>query len=638
MGLRDLAAATIMFLLLALPAAQAGSETEHMVLPGQSLSRIAADYRVPLDLLVRYNNLNINRPIQVGQVLMIPPAGSGQQPSSGIYGNMPNMNNRSMMPSAPMGSSAMPPADWHLQGTAPQHGFNPSVNGTTPNNSTLQAFGNQPYSYYSGGEPIADVLSNFASSLYIPVVISEGVSGQVNGRIGPMAPVDFLNHLANIYGYIWYHDGHTLYINASHEVTKRIINLQAMTVPQFRNTLNRMGVLDQRFYWREQPNEGLIYISGPPRYVDMVAETALLLDSKEYDRQNSKLTVRIFKLKYAWATDRSFAFRDQAITVPGVATVLQNIINGGGITTGSTKAAKNMNQPHGMQPAQTVTGNNKGQQPGRANPMAGDIDGTADVMINADPRLNAIIVHDLESRMPMYEELIRSLDRQTSQVEINVSIIDINRTSLDALGVEWSNKRPSGKSEFGFDPFPSGATNAPAFTTVLSGTINSLQAKIEFLAEKGKAKVLSRPSVLTLDNLEAVLDNSSTFYVKVESQEDAQLFPVTYGSVLRVTPRIVEERYGKKIHLSVNVQDGSSDAKPSIDSVVSNSSISTQAVINENESLLIGGFFRESDSETTSKIPVLGDMPVVGALFRSESSDVQQQVRLFLITPRVVNL
>ena len=639
MGLRDLAAATIMFLLLALPAAQAGSETEHMVLPGESLSRIAADYRVPLELLVRYNNLNANRPIRVGQVLIIPPTGSVQQPAPGSYGGMPGMN-QGMMPSASMGPSAMPPADWSMQGTASQHGFSPAINGNTPNNSTLQAFGNQPYSYYSSGEPISDVLSNFASSLYIPVVISEAVSGQVNGRVGPMAPVDFLNHLANIYGFIWYHDGHTLYVNASHEVTKRIINLQAMTVPQFRNTLNRMGVLDQRFYWREQPNEGLIYISGPPRYVNMVAETALLLDNKEYDRQNSKLTVRIFKLKYAWATDRSFAFRDQGITVPGVATVLQNIINGGGIAAGSTLPAQGHNQQKKMQPAQTVGGNNKGPNASsNANPMKG---GEAEgVMINADPRLNAIIVHDLESRMPMYEELIRSLDRRTLQVEINVSIVDVNTSNLRELGVSWSNARSPTtslspeNSEFQFlQPDP---TNE-IFTTVLNGSVRSLNARIEMLAQRNKAKILSRPSVLTLDNLEAVLDNSHTYYVPVTSTEDAQLFPVTYGTVLRVTPRIVDERNSKRIHLSVNVQDGANTQDQNVGSVVNNSSISTQAVINESESLLIGGFFRESDSNTTNKVPFLGDLPVIGNLFKSKKTENSQSVRLFLITPRIVNL
>ena len=631
MGLRDLATAAIMLLLLSLPAAQAGSDTEHMVLPGENLSRIAAGYKVPLERLARYNNLNTNRPIQVGQVLMIPPT-SQNQPMTGTYnGNGANSSSTRMPP------SQQQPANWHMSGTMGMtQGQTAILPSGGPNMATLQAFGSKPYSYYSGGESISDVLRNFASSLYIPVVISSAVSGTVNGRLGPMPPVDFLNNLANIYGFIWYHDGHTLYLNASSEVTKRIINLQAMTVPQFRDTLNRMGVLDPRFYWREQPNEGLIYVSGPPRYVEMIAETAALLDGKEYQRQNSKLTVRIFKLKYAWATDRSFAFRDQGITVPGVATVLRNIINGGGIATGSTEVNASSQQSKKMQPVQTIAGNKKEPQPPQ-NPMAGQpSDG---VMINADPRLNAIIVHDLESRMPMYDELIRSLDRRTLQVEINVSIVDISKKNIDDLGINWSNARsPTSphspqKSEFIFS-----AAGDNTFTTVLNGSIGSLNAKIDLLSKEDKLKVLSRPSVLTLDNLEAVLDNSHTYHVEVKNTDIAELFPITYGTVLRVTPRIVNEPRGRKIHLSVNVQDGSTDTNPTAASVVNNSSISTQAIINENESLLIGGFFRESDGEVINKVPFIGDFPIIGNLFKSKNSDKVQSVRLFLITPRVVNL
>ncbi len=623
MSLRDLTTAAIMFLLLSLPAAQAGSDTEHMVLPGENLSRIAAGYKVPLDRLVRYNNLNPNRPLQVGQVLMIPPSAQNQ-PMAGSNYNAP--------------SQAQPsPSQWNMM----RQGQSNVLPSGGPNTATLQAFGTKPYSYYSGGESVSDVIRNFASSLYIPVVISQTVTGSVNGRLGPMPPVDFLNHLANIYGFIWYHDGHTLYVNASSEVTKRIISLQAMTVPQFRDTLNRMGVLDPRFYWREQPNEGLIYISGPPRYVEMVTETAGILDGKEYKRQNSKLTVRIFKLKYAWATDRSFAFRDQAISVPGVATVLQNIINGGGIATGSTNTPTDSTQPKKMKPAQAVAGHNKNsQQPAQGtNPLSGK--STDGVMINADPRLNAIVIHDLESRMPMYEELIRSLDRKTLQVEINVSIVEVNTSSIDELGVTWSNDRaPDGllagaRSEFNFfQP----DIDKEIFTTVINGSIGSLNAKIELLAQNKKAKILSRPSILTLDNLEAVLDNSFTYYVPVTSTEDAQLFPVTYGTVLRVTPRIIFEPNMKRIHLNVNIQDGANSQDDNNGSVVNNSSISTQAVINASESLLIGGFFRDQDSETTNKIPVLGDIPIVGSLFKSEASNKNQSVRLFLITPRVVSL
>ena len=162
------------------------------------------------------------------------------------------------------------------------------------------------------------------------------------------------------------------------------------------------------------------------------------------------------------------------------------------------------------------------------------------------------------------------------------------------------------------------------------------------LADEGKSRIVSRPSILTLDNIEAVLDNSSTFYVAVEGQEDSQLFPVTSGTVVQVTPRIVREELSRRIHMSVNIQDGSgSQGGEDVGSLlpqINNSSINTQAIIGEQESLLIGGFYKELEEDTSSKVPLLGDLPWVGQLFRADASSKIKQVRLFLITPKIIDM
>ena len=167
------------------------------------------------------------------------------------------------------------------------------------------------------------------------------------------------------------------------------------------------------------------------------------------------------------------------------------------------------------------------------------------VFINADRRLNAVIIHDLETKMSMYESLINTLDKPLAQVEINVSIIDINTESLEQLGINWRLGREDG-DYIRFNPFKTGDDSVPAntFSTIINITSGKLLARVNLLSDSGNAKILARPSVLTLDNMEAVLDNSQTFYVRVAGQESAELFPVTYGSVLKVTPRIVDEPSG----------------------------------------------------------------------------------------------
>ncbi|MGB1271111.1 MAG: type III secretion system outer membrane ring subunit SctC, partial [Endozoicomonas sp.] len=499
----------------------------------------------------------------------------------------------------------------------------------------LKAFGVRPYAYFGSGESLAEVLQNFAASYYMPAIIAEDVVGEVNGKIGPLTPVDFLDHLANIYGFIWYFDGHTLFVYDDSATAQKIISLGYLTVDQFKNTLKKIGIWDGRFFWKSQAKEGLVFISGPPRYVELVSQTALLLDAKEGERQKSKLTVRTFPLKYAWATDKSFAFRGRELVVPGVATILKSIIVGGGVAQVTRSALPNPS----VKPVQSVTqsGENKdsgsnqssSQEPLNAGPKADA------VYINADPRLNAVIVHDLESKMEMYEEVIASLDKPTSQIEISVSIIDINTESLDALGVDWKYTGSSGDRSLRFS-----SSLESAYTTIVQASLGSFNATLSLLEDEGKVKVVSRPSILTLDNLEAILDNSSTFYVSVMSSEDSELFPVTSGTVVQVTPRIVREEQGRRIHMSVNIQDGSGsqgteDVGQKLPEVT-NSSISTQAIIREQESLLVGGFYKERDEKLSSKIPLLGDIPVLGHLFKAEKNQKTKQVRLFLITPRII--
>ena len=518
-----------------------------------------------------------------------------------------------------------------------------SENVSDDSSPSLEAFGERPYAYYGSGEDLAEVLQNFAASYYIPTILAEELEGQVNGKIGPLTPIDFLDHMSNVYGFIWYFDGHTLYVYNGNAARQKIISLNYMSIDKFKKTLKRVGIWDGRFFWKEQPKNGLVYVSGPPRYVEMVTQTAELLDKKEGDRQKSQLSVRMFRLKYAWATDKQFNFRGQQVVVPGVSTLLRSIVSGGGVAKVTRQTLANPS----LKPAQGVTRSAEKKAALRAAQDAAssgaqqlNAGAEADtVLINADPRLNAIIVHDLESKMPMYEELIKSLDKPSAQVEVSVSIIDVNSQDISALGVDWNNTRGT-SSELKFDPAGSAhAQDFQSFTTVVGMNLGSFNARLSLLADEGRAKIVSRPSILTLDNLEAVFDSSSTFYVKVESTEDAELFPVTSGTVVQVTPRIVDEKKGRKIHMSVNIQNGGDEtAEGASLPKVSNSSISTQAVVNESESLLIGGFVQETKTENMTKVPVLGDIPVLGTLFRNEKTVNRQQVRLFLITPRIISI
>ena len=187
------------------------------------------------------------------------------------------------------------------------------------------------YSHLSQEENLVDLLRDFCSSQGISVVLSEKVSGTISGRFYDYSPDDFLKHIASAYGLVWYFDGSVLYIYRSDEMQSRMINMEYVPISRLRGILHRLDLVDGRFPLKTVENEGIIYISGPERYVNQVAEAVAMLEGREERAARSrkaKVVVRVFPLKYAWAQDQTYTFMNNEVTVPGVATILTNLLSG----------------------------------------------------------------------------------------------------------------------------------------------------------------------------------------------------------------------------------------------------------------------------------------------------------------------
>jgi hypothetical protein len=133
--------------------------------------------------------------------------------------------------------------------------------------------------------------------------------------------------------------------------------------------------------------------------------------------------------------------------------------------------------------------------------------------------------------------------------------------------------------------------------TLVIDSGNFLIGKIKVLESTGDARLLSRPSILTLDNMGATIDLSTTFYVRVVGERVAEVVPVTASTTLRVTPRYVEKNGKRLIQLVIDIEDGSLQDSEQIGQLptVVRSSVNTEAVVGENQSLLIGGYKIDSD-------------------------------------------
>jgi type III secretion protein C len=136
-----------------------------------------------------------------------------------------------------------------------------------------------------------------------------------------------------------------------------------------------------------------------------------------------------------------------------------------------------------------------------------------------------------------------------------------------------------------------------------------------------------------------VVENLNNFFVRVAGNLDVDLFNVSAGTSLRVTPLIVPEGNQTLIKMAIKIEDGTVTSQQ-VDSipVVRRTNIGTQAFIANGESLLIAGFSQTSESSSQAAVPGVSQVPVFGRLFRYEETKKQRVERMFLLTPRVVPL
>lgn len=367
--------------------------------------------------------------------------------------------------------------------------------------------------------------------------------------------------------------------------------------------------------------------------------------------ETAELGVMIFRLRHAWAEDKTLLLGEESTTLTGIASLLASV--SGNPNTNQEQGKENEERSLSGGSSGASRQGNAGSAVERASSRASSSAPSApsvEIIIRAEPRLNAILVRDRLSRRPYYEALIRELDQPIRMVQLEAFIFDISRSRLDELGVRWQVSGNDGAVGF--------APDANSGTRVLSLARDGLRAnvsdregvlvRLQAIEEEGDGEVLSRPSVLTLNNHEAVFSTNQRFYVRVAANQDAQLFPVTAKTELRVTPRIVagENNTGGnselRVHLLISITDGNIDntSASQVDSLpqVSESFISTQGLVRDGESLLIGGQITTRTRSVEGGVPILRSIPLFGLPFSYASDTSEELVRIFMLTPRIETL
>ncbi|HSW05257.1 type III secretion system outer membrane ring subunit SctC [Aquabacterium sp.] len=521
----------------------------------------------------------------------------------------------------------------------------PAQAGAMPN-------GSRSVSITAREQPIGAFLQDLFAAVDVPVTLGPGLTGSVNGSFtGPAEKV--LRDVARVYNLVSYYDGAVMHVVPAADMVRRSFTASPAVADRVLREAGELGLPDARNTLRRS-GEGNMLAVGTRRFVEQLDEMmrATQVAPAAAAPGAGAIDFRVFYLRYAWAQDQTMTFGGRQVLLPGVASILRSLV---GARPGAPLGQEVMLRPtqpslrgQGLAsqgtPVKTAGGNNRESaadllvaalartaQPAEPQPtIAADPN---QVRIEADPRLNAVIVRDLADRLPRYEQLIAALDVEPQSLEIEATIIDVNTDKMRELGVDWRFNNAGNSLGFGGN-VP--VTGAGGVVTAVLGSVGQFVSRIRALQAEGAARVVSSPQVVTLSNVEALFDNSSTFFVRVAGRDEVDLFNVSAGTSLRVTPHVFKDRDNTRIKLMVQVEDGNITGR-TVDQipVVERSTINTQALIMEGESLLIGGMTRDSTSSSVDKVPGLGDIPVVGNLFKTRTNSSARIERMFLITPRL---
>ncbi|MBN3189261.1 type II secretion system secretin GspD [Pectobacterium brasiliense] len=286
-----------------------------------------------------------------------------------------------------------------------------------------------------------------------------------------------------------------------------------------------------------------------------------------------------------------------------------------------------------------------------------------DISIKAHEQTNSLIVNAAPDIMRDLEQVIAQLDIRRPQVLVEAIIAEVQDADGMNLGVQWANKN-AGVTQFtntglpittmmaGADQFRRDGTLGTAATTALGG-FNGIAAGfyqgnwsmlLTALSKNSKNDILATPSIVTLDNMEATFNVGQEVPVLAGSQTTSgdNVFQTverkTVGIKLKVKPQINE---GDSVLLEIeqevsSVADAASSSSTDLGATFNTRTVNNAVLVSSGETVVVGGLLDKSSNESASKVPLLGDIPVLGYLFRSNSTETKKRNLMLFIRPSII--
>lgn len=278
-------------------------------------------------------------------------------------------------------------------------------------------------------------------------------------------------------------------------------------------------------------------------------------------------------------------------------------------------------------------------------------------MVSVDKRTNVILIRDLAENIAGVREMVAMLDVPVKQVQIEARIVTINQGNLEALGVRWGISHSGRHGQVGGTVEDLNLDSASidqqlnvnlaaqavnpasiAFQIATLGSNTLLDLELSALQRESKAEVISSPSLMTTHKQAAFIEQGTEIpYLESSSSGETSVAFKKAVLSLKVTPQITPNN---QVILDLNVtQDrpgevvntGTGEAV-----AIDTQRIGTQVLVESGQTIVLGGIFQHSVLESVDKVPLLGDIPLLGGLFRRTYQKIGKRELVVFVTPKVI--
>ncbi len=376
---------------------------------------------------------------------------------------------------------------------------------------------------------------------------------------------------------------------------------------------------------------GVAAPSAGPRVVADTRLNALILFGSDQEKEDIKKLIALIDVASPTSSSKVNVYYLENADAADVAKVLDGVVKGSvAMPTGAL------------------------QQPGAALPQSPFEGGK--ITITPDKATNSLVIMASPADYQNLLQVIQKLDKRRRQVFVQAVIAEISLDKLKDLGLQWGMFGAASDGKYAsvagtYDPqntisqllsvLQGFSTAGVTLPTSLGNTPMNFAAVLKALFSNDATNILSTPTILTSDNKEAYITvgenvpllTTSTVITGGATQQSVERKDV--GITLKITPQISEGEY-VKLDIDQDISAVTPNKGQATDIVLSTRKAKTSVVVKDKDTVVIGGLLQDQETETVNKIPLLGDIPLLGWLFKNTHKERTKTNLLIVLTPRII--